>query len=99
MAISAEAAKQLRDVIDETLKNPEVVVEEPAGGGVPEDFARFGLKPNRFYVGSPLRHRVSVGCSRRLLERGPFCSAWLQLETSSTTRPAVPPPRNGLDAL
>jgi len=36
MAISAEAAKQLRDVIDETLKNPEVVVEEPAGGGVPE---------------------------------------------------------------
>jgi len=60
-------------------------------------FARFGLKPNRFYVGSPLQHRVSVGCSRRLLERGPFCSAWLQLETSSTTQPAVPPPRNGLD--
>ena len=29
MALSAEAAKQLRDVIDETLKNPEVVVEEP----------------------------------------------------------------------
>lgn len=45
MALSAEAARELRDVIDDALKNPEVV-EEPAGEGIPEDFCAIWPQAN-----------------------------------------------------